>query len=222
MTSLVDTAAHKPALRGVQHQWAAVVAACAGAWLIATAPNLESRIAVAIYGASLVLLLVISAVYHRFTWPHRTRMWLRRADHASIFLLIGGTYTPVALLCLDPPTNWNLLTLVWSGAAVGILVSLFWPMAPKVVSAVIALAVGWTIVPYFSRIQRNLTDVELTLIVIGGLAYTVGALVYALKRPNPWPRTYGYHEIFHTLTLVGAGLHLIAVVSIVRSQASAL
>ena len=123
----------------------------------------------------------------------------------------------MALLCLEPPTNWNLLTLVWSGAAIGILVSLFWPTAPKVVSAVIALAVGWTIVPYFSRIQRNLTDMELTLIVIGGLAYTIGALVYALKRPNPWPRSYGYHEIFHTLTLVGAGLHLIAVVSIVRS-----
>jgi hemolysin III len=160
--------------------------------------------------------LTISAVYHRCTWQPRARMWMRRADHASIFLLIGGTYTPVALLCLDPPTNWQLLGWVWAGASVGILASLFWPNAPKFVGAALALAVGWTIVPYFSRIVVNLTGAELALIVVGGLAYTVGAIVYALKRPNPWPRTYGYHEIFHTLTLVGAALHMAAVISIVK------
>jgi hemolysin III len=209
-------AGHKPALRGVQHQWAAVVAAVAGAYLVAIAPDTESRIAAAIYAASLVLLLSISAIYHRFDWPHRTRMWLRRADHASIFLLIGGTYTPVTLLCLDSPADLHLMIAVWSGAAVGIVVSMFWPTAPKWVGAALAIAVGYTIVPYFSRIAPNLGRTELALIVVGGLAYTAGAIVYAAKRPNPWPRTYGYHEIFHTLTLVGAGLHMVAVISIVR------
>ena len=219
MTTPVDApSGHKPALRGVQHQWAAVVAAVAGAYLVATAPNHLSRIAVAIYSASLVLLLAVSAVYHRFDWPHRTRMWLRRADHASIFLLIGGTYTPVTLLCLDPPANAHLMIAVWSGAAVGIVVSMFWPTAPKWVGAVLAIAVGYTIVPYFGQIARHMSTAELTLIIGGGVAYTVGAIVYAAKRPNPWPRTYGYHEIFHTLTLVGAGLHMAAVISIVRAQ----
>ena len=218
MTTPADASSgHKPALRGVQHQWAAAVAAVMGFYLVASAPNHVSQVAVAIYSASLVLLLAVSAVYHRFDWPHRTRMWLRRADHASIFLLIGGTYTPVTLLCLDPPANQQLMIVVWSGAAIGILASMFWPTAPKWVGAVLAIAVGYTIVPYFSRIAPNLSRMELALIVVGGIAYTAGAIVYAAKRPNPWPRTYGYHEIFHTLTLVGAGLHMVAVISIMRA-----
>lgn len=222
MTTPADpSGGHKPTLRGVQHQWAAVVAAFAGAYLVASAPDTESRIAAAIYSASLVLLLAVSAVYHRFDWPHRTRMWLRRADHASIFLLIGGTYTPVTLLCLDPPANEHLMIAVWSGATVGILASMFWPTAPKWVGAVLAIAVGYTIVPYFGQIARHMSGAELALIIVGGVAYTVGAIVYAAKRPNPWPRTYGYHEIFHTLTLVGAGLHMAAVISIVRAHVPA-
>lgn len=202
----------------MQHQWAAVVAAVAGAYLVSVSLDTTSRIAAAIYTASLVLLLAVSAVYHRFDWPHRTRMWLRRADHASIFLLIGGTYTPVTLLCLDAPDNLHLMVAVWSGATVGIVVSMFWPSAPKWVGAVLAVAVGYTIVPYFSRIARHMSSLELALIIVGGVAYTVGAVVYAAKRPNPWPRSYGYHEIFHTLTLVGAGLHFVAVTSIVRAH----
>lgn len=211
---------HKPTLRGVQHQWAAVVAAVAGVYLVATAPDTVSLVAVAIYSVSLVLLLAVSAIYHRFDWPHGTRMWLRRADHASIFLLIGGTYTPITLLCLDSPADLHLMIAVWSGATVGIVVSMFWPTAPKWVGAVLAIAVGYTIVPYFGQIARHMTSAELALIVVGGLAYTAGAVVYAAKLPNPWPRTYGYHEIFHTLTLVGAGLHMAAVISIVRSHAA--
>jgi hemolysin III len=172
---------------------------------------------VAIYAASLALLFAVSAVYHRFHWEPRIRLWLRRADHASIFLLIGGTYTPIALLAIGGEDARQLLTLVWSGAALGIVVSLLWPGAPKFVGAVIAVAVGWTIVPYVGALTRALHPAELWMIVLGGVAYTVGALVYAVKRPDPWPRTFGYHEIFHALTLVGAGLHLAAVLSIVRS-----
>lgn len=200
----------------MQHQWAAIYAAGTGTGLVALAPDSRSRIAAAIYASSLVLLLTISAVYHGFHWQHRTRMWLRRADHASIFLLIGGTYTPIALLALDTLTGWHLLTAIWSGVAVGVVVSMLWPSAPKFVSASIAVVVGWTIVPYFGRIADVLSVAELTLIAAGGAAYTLGAVVYAVKRPDPWPLTYGYHEVFHTLTLVGAGLHLIAVISLLR------
>lgn len=209
----------KPTWRGVLHQWAAVYACGVGTGLVALAPDARSRLAVGIYAASLALLFTVSAVYHRIHWEPGPRAWLRRADHASIFLLIGGTYTPIVLLALDADIARRLLILVWSGAALGVLVSVLWPGAPKWVVAVIAVAVGWTIVPYVGALRRVLDAGELWLIVLGGLAYTIGALVYAVKRPDPWPRRFGYHEVFHGLTLMGAGTHLAAVVSILRGTA---
>lgn len=206
----------KPSFRGVLHQWAAVYAFGAGSGLVALASTAHARLAVAIYAASLALLFTISAVYHRFTWSPAVRIWLRRADHASIFLLIGGTYTPIAMLALGEESARSLLIAVWCGVAVGVAVSMFWPRAPKWVSAGIALAVGWTIVPYLGAVREMLDTAEIWLVVLGGIAYTVGAVVYAVKRPNPWPRHFGYHEIFHALTIVAAGLHLAAVISIMR------
>jgi hemolysin III len=215
-----NTGAPKPSLRGVLHQWAAVYALGAGTALVAIAPTTQARLAAAIYAASLVLLLTISAVYHRFQWTPRVRTWLRRADHASIFLLIGGSYTPIAMLGLGGDTGRHLMITIWCGVALGVLVSMLWPGAPKWVTATIAVAVGWTLVPYFGEVGRALTAVEIWLIALGGAAYTVGALVYATKRPNPWPRSFGYHEIFHALTLVGAGLHFAALALIVLGATS--
>lgn len=214
-----EDAGQKPSLRGVLHQWAAVYALGAGTGLVALAPTAPARIATGIYAASVVLLFAVSAVYHRFHWTPGIRTWLRRADHASIFLLIGGSYTPIAVLGLDAATGRTLLMAIWSGVAIGVLVSMLWPGAPKFVSATIAVAVGWTIVPYLGAILRVLSTAELWLIALGGLAYTVGAVVYAAKRPNPWPRSFGYHEVFHALTLVGAALHLAAILSIVLRSA---
>lgn len=208
----------KPRWRGVQHQWAAAFAAGAGATLVAMAPTATARVAAAIYAASLTLLLTVSGIYHGGHWRHVVRMWLRRADHASIFLLIGGTYTPVAMLGLDEVTGRQLLIAIWSGAALGIVVSMFWPDAPKFVSAAIAVAVGWTIVPYLGDLGRSLTTIQVWLIAAGGIAYTLGAVVYAVKRPNPWPASFGYHEVFHALTLLGAGLHFAAVILLVRTH----
>lgn len=216
-TKAAGETGHKPRWRGVQHQWAAVLAFGAGTGLVALAPTTESRVASAIYAASLTLLLAVSAVYHRFQWTPAVRAWLRRADHASIFLLIGGTYTPIAMLAIGGATGRHLLIAIWCGVAFGVLVSMLWPGAPKFVSAAIAVAVGWTIVPYVQDVRRALQPTEIWLIVLGGIAYTVGALVYAARRPNPWPRVFGYHEVFHALTLVGAATHFAAVFSIVRT-----
>jgi hemolysin III len=209
-------AAPKPRLRGVLHQWAAVFALGAGWGLVALAPGPRARLALLVYAASLCALFAISAVYHRFQWTPRVRVWLRRADHAAIYLLIGGTYTPIVLLAFDPAVGREVLTLTWGGVVLGVLVAMLWPTAPKFVGAAIAVAVGWTVVPYVDELARSLSTLELSLIVAGGVAYSVGAVVYAIRRPNPWPRTFGYHEVFHALTLVGAGLHLAAVLEIVR------
>ena len=217
--SELNAGGQKPRWRGVQHQWAAVFTLGAGTALVALAPTADARLAAAIYAASLSLLLAVSAVYHRIHWTPAVRTWLRRADHASIFLLIGGTYTPIAMLALDAETGTHLLIAIWTGVAIGVAVSMFWPSAPKFVSAALAVAVGWTIVPYLDSIGRSLRPAEIWLIVLGGVAYTVGAIVYAAKRPNPKPRDFGYHEIFHALTLVGAALHFAAVLAIVRRAA---
>ena len=209
--------AAKPTWRGRLHQWAAVYVLGAGTMLLLLATTLRARVAVGVYAVSLATLFGVSAVYHRITWRPRVRTWLRRADHASIFLLIAGTYTPVALLGIGGEAGARLAGLVWLGAALGMIVSLFWPRAPKLVSALIALAVGWTVVPYWNDLRRALAVPQLTLIVTGGIVYTIGAVVYAARRPNPWPRAFGYHEVFHMLTLIAAVMHLVVVASIIRA-----
>lgn len=206
----------KPVLRGVLHHSAAFYALGAGTVLVAMASTTRAAIASAVYSLSLVALFTVSAVYHRVQWTaERTRARMRRADHASIFVLIAGTYTPVTVLGLGGVDGRNLLILIWSLAGAGVLFSLFWVRAPKALTAVIAVAVGWTIVPYFTEIRR-LLGVQIWLILAGGVAYTAGAIVYALRKPDPWPRVFGYHEVFHALTLVGALLHFTAIVAIVR------
>jgi len=201
----------KPLLRGVLHSYAAVAALAAGAVLASFAPTARAAAAVAVFIASLVTLFTVSAVYHRVTWSPRGRAWMRRADHSSIFVLIAGTYTPIALLGLPPETGNRLLLAIWIGALLGVLMSLFWISAPKVLVAIVAVAVGWTMVPYMGDVRRAYGDAVLTLIIAGGIAYSVGAIVYAAKRPALLPHHFGYHELFHALTIVGAVCHFIVV-----------
>jgi hemolysin III len=206
----------KPLLRGVLHQVAAVVAVIAGGTLAATAPTSRGMWAALGFTFSLVTLFSVSATYHRVNWSPSARAWMRRADHASIFVLIAGTYTPIAVAVLPPSLGQTMLTVAWVGALVGVLQSLFWIHAPKWVVAVIAVALGWSVVPFWSEARAALHDREMALIFAGGVAYTLGALAYALKRPVLSPRVFGYHEVFHALTLVGATLHFIAITWMVQ------
>jgi len=206
----------KPLLRGVLHQSAAWSALGAGSVLVAMAPNARAAIAAAVYALSLVTLFTISAVYHRIHWRRpRARARMRRADHASIFILIAGTYTPISLLALGADDGRRLLIMIWTGAAAGVLLSLLWIKAPKTLTAAAAVAVGWMIVPYFNQVRAFL-GADLWLVLLGGIAYTIGAVVYAARRPDPWPKWFGYHEIFHALTLVGALSHFVVILRMMR------
>jgi len=206
----------KPSLRGVLHQWAAFVAGGAGLVLVAMAPTIRAALAGGVFALSLLSLFTVSATYHRVTWLPAARAWMRRADHASIFILIAGTYTPIALLGLPSATGTRLSLLVWGGAALGVLQSLFWVHAPKALTALLAVAIGWSIVPYIHVMRESLPANTLVLIAAGGIAYTLGAIAYATKRPDLKPGVFGYHELFHACTLVGAGLHFAVVIELVR------
>lgn len=206
----------KPTLRGVLHQWAAPLSLGAGMVLVALAPTVRAALGCAVFALSLVTLFTVSATYHRVTWQPNARAWMRRADHASIFILIAGTYTPIALLALPPGVGTRLFWIVWAGALAGILQSLFWVHAPKALTALLAVAVGWSIVPYIGEVRHLVAPLILALIALGGVAYTIGAAAYAAKRPNFKPGVFGYHELFHALTLVGALLHFSAVILLVR------
>lgn len=207
--------AQKPLLRGALHQAAAWFALGAGAVLVAAAQTRRGALAAAIYSLSLVTLFTVSAVYHRVHWQTAAaRARMRRADHASIFILIAGTYTPVTLLALSAAAGRTLLITIWCAAAAGVILSLAWPSAPKALNAIATVAVGWLIVPYFPQV-RDALGPFIWLIVAGGVAYTAGAVIYALKRPDPWPRVFGYHEIFHALTLAGALLHFVVIAKMV-------
>ena len=201
----------KPKIRGLIHQWASLGAFAMGFAFVLCAPISKAAWGVGIFAASLTVLFLVSAIYHRVNWKPRARQWMRRADHASIFILIAGTYTPVALLAFPEETGRNILWMAWGGAFLGIVQSLLWIRAPKVVSALLALLVGWSIVPYFSELKKGLGTANWWLVLAGGLAYTLGAVAYASKRPRLHPRWFGYHEVFHSLTVVAASLHAIAI-----------
>jgi hemolysin III len=216
---VVDDIPQKPLLRGVLHQAAAFAAAGAGAVLVATAPTSRGAWACFGFATSLVALFTVSAVYHRVNWSPVARARMRRADHATIFVLIAGTYTPIALVGLPPELGNQLLLLAWGGALVGIVQSLFWTSAPKPLTAVLAVVVGWSVGPYLKETGEVFNDTEMILAVGGGVVYTLGAVFYALKRPAFWPRVFGYHEAFHACTLVAAVLHFALVLSIVQRAA---
>jgi hemolysin III len=208
----------RPRLRGVLHEAAFFVALVTGALVVFFAEGARRTVAAAIFAASVALMLGASALYHRVTWSPSVRPWMRRIDHAGIYLLIAGTYTPFGLLVLSK--NWGIvvLTIVWTGSLAAILLKLFRPTLPKKASAAIGLALGWVVVAAISQLLK-LPVPALVLIGIGGLAYSLGAIVYARRKPDPLPEVLGYHEVFHLLTLVAAGCQYAAIAFYVLPRA---
>jgi hemolysin III len=205
-------AAVKPKLRGVSHQWAFVVSLFLGAGLIVAAKTSRAELAVAIYAVSLSALLGTSALYHRVNWKRpEVRRWMRRLDHSMIFFLIAGTYTPFALLVLDGPLADAILVVVWIGALAGAIVEMVWIEHPKWVAALIYMSLGWVAAVAFPELWGSMGTVGTLLVAAGGLLYTAGAVVYATQRPNPNPRVFGYHEVFHLFVILAAAAHFAAI-----------
>jgi hemolysin III len=206
----------KPRLRGVSHEWGAYVAALAGVVLVVLAPSTRAAWAAGIYSLTLVALLGISAFYHRPNWAPAARAIMRRLDHSAIFILIAGTYTPICLLVLGNGEGGGLLLrFVWLGAGLGVAQSIFWPTAPKWLVALLCVALGWGAVSVWTPLSTLLSLQVLLFILVGGILYTLGAIVYSVRRPDPWPEVFGYHEVFHVLVLAASVLHFTAVAQIV-------
>ncbi|MGZ8781982.1 MAG: PAQR family membrane homeostasis protein TrhA [Gaiellaceae bacterium] len=209
----------KPRLRGVFHQYAFYVAVVAGAVLVAVSDSGLELLATWIYAAALAAMFGVSALYHRVEWKSvRMRTWMRRLDHSTILLLIAGTYTPFALLAFDGKIGDAILVVVWCGAAAGMILNLAWVDAPKWLTAIVFIALGWVGVAAVPELL-DLGVAPMVLVVLGGALYTLGALAYAFKRPNPAPATFGYHEIFHVLVVAAAAVHFVAIAAFVLPRA---
>lgn len=205
----------KPRLRGVSHHMAFYVALAAGAALVAIATS-RAVVAAGVYAATLALLFGVSAAYHRVDWAPGPRALMRRLDHAAIFLFIAGSYTPICLLALGPAGH-GLLAAVWAGAALGVARAVWWPGAPKAIAAALYVALGWLVVLKLPAIAAALGPAAVVPLAAGGALYSVGAVVYALRRPDPAPAVFGYHEVFHALVIVACGLHFGVIARLVTS-----
>jgi hemolysin III len=201
----------RPRLRGVLHQYAFVASLLAGAVLVAAADGQREIVSASIFTATLAAMFGTSAVYHRITWRPGVRRWMRRADHAAIYLLIAGTYTPFGLLVLDGAWQVSILTIVWSGCLGAIVLKFLWVDGPAWVSAIAGIALGWIGVLVVPQIVDAAGFGAVALLAVGGLLYTAGALVYALRRPDPMPTVFGYHELFHALVVAAAVFQYAAV-----------
>jgi hemolysin III len=195
----------------VLHQAAFVIALALAPFMIVGADRGRPRLAAAVFAGSVALCFGASALYHRVTWTPRLRLWMRRIDHAGVYLLIAGTYTPVSLLVLKGAWRPVVLTTVWVGATAAIVLKFVWVAAPKWLAAAIGIALGWMAVIVLPQLVTRLNAAAVTLLIVGGLAYTAGAVVYARRRPDPAPAVFGYHELFHALTIVGVACQYVAI-----------
>ncbi|MGZ6627613.1 MAG: PAQR family membrane homeostasis protein TrhA [Solirubrobacteraceae bacterium] len=197
----------KPRLRGVSHQWAFLASVPLGLALVILAGDARARIALTTYAISLAALFGVSALYHRIDWRSvAARGRIRRLDHSMIFVLIAGSYTPIAVLVLHGPLATAILIAAWSGAILGVAFSLLWGNPPTWLRAALCVALGWIAVAALPQLGAAIGIIGLTLLGLGGVLYTVGGVVYALRRPDPAPAVFGYHEVFHILVIVAAAL----------------
>jgi hemolysin III len=215
----VASALTRPRLRGVLHQYAFFASLAAVVVLVCLAPTGRAVFAATVYGLSLIALFGVSALFHRVTWSAGARRWMGRLDHAMIGVLIAGTFTPIALLVLSHSLAGVLLTITWSGALASMALHLFWIDAPKGLSAVLYVVLGWTGSAAFPELVAQLGWGAAGLLALGGVLYSMGAAVYALQRPDPAPGVFGYHEVFHALVVAAAGTHYAVVAFFVLPSA---
>jgi len=201
----------RPRLRGVLHAAGFAVACVVGAVFVVAAGDGRRTVAAAVFAGSVAAMLAASSLYHRITWGPRARLWMRRVDHAGIYVLIAGTYTSVGLLSLHGHLQRILLALAWSGAAAATLTKLCWVGAPKWLNALIGIMLGWIGVAAVPQLLTTAGPAAVVLLALGGIAYTLGAIVYARSKPDPVPTVFGYHEVFHALTLVALACHYVAI-----------
>jgi hemolysin III len=201
----------KPQLRGWLHAVTFPLAVGAGVVLFALSPTPTTRVSSGVFAVSAILLFGCSALFHRGRWSPKTFDVLRRLDHANIFLLIAGTYTPFAVLLLDGDSQRILLFLVWAGALAGIAFRVLWLGAPRWTYVPVYVAMGWAAIFWMQDFASSAGTAVLTLLILGGALYSVGGLIYAFRRPNPLPRWFGFHEVFHTLTIIAFASHYVGV-----------
>jgi hemolysin III len=204
-----------PRLRGLLHAYAFWFALAAAVVLIVVAGDGQARIAAVVYGIGLCALFGASATYHRWRGHPRWKPILRRIDHSTIFVFIAASYTPIALLVLDDPIRIIVLASVWLGALVGVGMSICWIDAPRVLVALCYVAVGWVAIVALPQLFSARGVGMPLLLVAGGLLYSLGAAAYATKRPDPWPRTFGFHEVFHSLVIAAAVVHFVAIAGVI-------
>jgi hemolysin III len=202
-----DIAGQRPLLRGVFHLYAAIAAVAGAALLLLVAGSARAYVGGAIFAASLVLLYGTSAAYHRITWTPAVRRLIRRLDHSMIFVLIAGTYTPFCLVVLNAAWGITMLSVIWGVAGGGVLLRVAWPSAPRWLGLSLYVIVGWLALIPARELAAWFAPFPLALLVLGGALYTLGGLVHAIRKPDPWPRVFGYHEIFHLLVILGSVLH---------------
>jgi hemolysin III len=201
----------RPVLRGVLHELAFSVSLVVGTLLIVGADGELRHTVAAVFAGSVAYCFGASALYHRVSWKPRLRSWMRRVDHAGVYLLIAGTYTPVGLLVLAHTWRVVVLAVVWAGSAAAIMLRFVWAQAPKWLSVLIGITLGWMIVAALPQLAAHLNPAALVLLGVGGLAYTAGAIIYVRRRPDPAPAVFGYHELFHTLTVLAAACQYVAI-----------
>jgi hemolysin III len=206
-----------PRLRGLLHAWAFWFAIAAAIVLIAVAPDTRARVAAVIYGIGLCALFGASASYHRWRGNPRWKPILRRIDHSTIFIFIAASYTPISLLVLHDPLRVIVLASVWIGALAGVTMSIAWIEAPRVLVALCYAAVGWVALVALPQLFSHRGVAMPVLLLVGGLLYSLGAAAYATKRPNPWPRTFGFHEVFHALVIAAAVVHFVAIAGVIAN-----
>jgi hemolysin III len=209
-------AAERPRLRGVWHLWAFVLSIPLGVVLAASADSSRARVAAAVFAVSVAAMFGASALYHRVTWTPRQRVWMRRLDHVGIYGLIAGTYTPFGLLALEGTWRTAVLAFVWTGALAASGMRLFWPSGPKWPAAAVSIGLGWVGIVALPELLDGAGLGAVVLVLVGGLFYTVGALVYVFKRPNPSPGVFAYHEVFHALVTVAVAFQYVAVALVVN------